>query len=133
MRAFVFLATAISVIGVASSVRAQEARPDPPVLKEITAEFPKAEKLEARVLTATVQPGATSPWHTHSAPVAVYVLEGTFTLEFEGRDAVSKKQGEALLEPVNVKVRAANHGQVPAKVVIFQISDPAQPFLQPTK
>src|SRR5438552_13565957 len=98
----------VSLAGAASG---QEARPDPPVLRESSRDFPKDDQLEARVLTATVQPGATSPWHTHPAPVAVYVIEGTITLEFDGREPVTKKAGEALLEPANVKVRAANHGQ----------------------
>jgi quercetin dioxygenase-like cupin family protein len=128
------LALALSMCSAAlpASVRAQEARPDPPALKQTTTEFPKAEKLEARVLSATLPPGATSPWHTHSAPVAVYVVDGTFTLEFDGREAISKKAGEALLEPINVKVRPANRGQTPAKVVIFQVSEPEQPFMHTT-
>ena len=57
--------------------------------------------------------------------------EVTVTLEFEGREPVSKKAGEALLEPINVKVRAANHGQTPTRVVIFQVSPPSAPFLTP--
>jgi hypothetical protein len=42
---------------------------------------------------------------------------------------MAKKAGEALLEPINVKVRAANHSGAPVKVVIFQVSDPEQPFM----
>ena len=130
MKAYVASAWGIIALGLVSSVSgAQEARPNPPVLKEISSEFPKADKLEARVLTATLQPGVTSPWHTHSAPVAVYVMEGTFTLEQDGKPPISKSAGEALLESTGVKVRAANHGQTPAKVVIFQLSEPAKPFM----
>jgi quercetin dioxygenase-like cupin family protein len=112
-----------------ATLMAQEARPEPPVLKQITTEYPKADKLETRVMTATLAPGSTSPWHTHASPVAVYVIDGTFTLEFDGRDAIAKKAGEALLEPVNVKVRAANRSDAPVKVVIFQVSEPQQPFM----
>ncbi len=65
--------------------------------------------------------------------MVVYVVEGTITLEFDGREPVSKKAGEALLEPINVKVRAANKGQTPTRVVIFQVSPPKAPFLTPTK
>jgi quercetin dioxygenase-like cupin family protein len=129
----VAIAVAILSASLLGDVSGQEARPDPPVLAELSREFPKDDQLEARVLTATLQPGSTSPWHTHSAPVVVYVMEGTITLEFDGREPVSKKAGEALLEPINVKVRAANHGQTPARVVIFQVSPPKTPFLTPTK
>jgi quercetin dioxygenase-like cupin family protein len=123
-------ALSVSLVGIASG---QQARPDPPVLTELSSEFPKDDQLEARVLTATLQPGSTSPWHTHSAPVVVYVIEGTITLEFDGREPISKKAGEALLEPINVKLRAANNGQTPTRVVIFQVSPPKAPFLTPTK
>lgn len=112
---------------------AQDARPDAPLLKETTTEFPKADKLEARVMTATLQPGSTSLWHTHAAPVIVYVLDGEFTLELDGRPAITKKAGEAMLEPINVKMRAANRSKAPAKVLIVQVSDPDQPFLHPSK
>ena len=107
------------------------AKPNPPVLKEATMEFPKGEKLEYRVMTATLQPGTTSPWHTHAAPVAVYVQDGTFTLEKQEGEPQSIKAGEALLEPINVKVRAANTGAAPTTVVIFQVSNLTEPFLKP--
>jgi quercetin dioxygenase-like cupin family protein len=128
MRALLLLA-ASCWLGAPAGLAAQEARPDAPALKQITTEYPKGDKLEARVMTATLAPGSTSPWHTHGSPVAVYVMEGTFTLEFDGREAISKQAGEALLEPINVKVRAANRSNAPAKVVIFQVSEPEQPFM----
>jgi quercetin dioxygenase-like cupin family protein len=109
------------------------AKPNPPVLKEVTTEFPKGEQLEYRVLTATLEPGTFSPWHTHLAPVAVYVVSGTFTLEIDGGQSKALSAGEGLLEPINVKVRAANHGNEPAEVVIFQVSEAQDPFLVPTK
>jgi quercetin dioxygenase-like cupin family protein len=127
MRALPFIVSLS--LALPGGLAAQEARPEPPVLKQITTEFPKGERHEARVMTATLAAGSTSPWHTHSAPVAVYVVEGTFTLELEGRDPIAKKAGEALLEPINVKVRAANRSGAPVKVVIFQVSDPEQPFM----
>ena len=124
---------AVLLAGMGAAVAQQEtARPDPPVLKQVTGEFPKADQLEARVMTATVQPGTVSPWHTHTAPVTVYVLEGTFTLEVENRDPITVKAGQALLEPINVKMRAANRDPAQAtKVVIFQVSKPEDPFLHP--
>jgi len=130
----VLIVSAVLLAGVGSAGAQQEtARPDPPALKQITTEFPKADRLEARVLTATILPGTVSPWHTHAAPVAVYVIEGVFTLELENRDPVTLKAGQALLEPINVKMRAANRDAAqPAKVVIFQVSRPEDPFLHPS-
>jgi len=122
-----------AMIGPAFSQETSTAKPNPPVLKETTTDFPKGDELEYRVLTATVEPGTFSPWHTHSTPVAVYVVSGTFTLEIEGQDSKSITAGESLLEGVGVKVRAANHGSEPASVVIFQVSGPEAPFMTPTK
>ena len=41
------------------------AKPEAPVVKQVTAGFPKGDRLEARIMTATIQLGMTSPWHTH--------------------------------------------------------------------
>ena len=130
------LGVSVLVAGVAFGFQALAqdgtAKPEPPVLKQITTEFPKGDKLEARIMTATLQPGMTSPWHTHPSPVAVYVTEGTFTLEMKGRDPVVLKAGQGMLEPINVEMRAANRGTEVVKVVIFQVSDPTAPFMHPT-
>ena len=53
------------------------------LLKEVVQGMPKGDKQEVRVLTATIQPGGKTPFHTHRFPVTVYVLEGTFTLDGE--------------------------------------------------
>jgi len=42
-------------------------------------------------------PGDRTPFHTHRFPVTVYVLEGTFTLELEGRGTVIVKAGKRWL------------------------------------
>ena len=100
------------------------------LLKEVVQGMPRGEKQEVRVLTATIQPGGKTPFHTHRFPVTVYVLEGTFTLELEGRPAVLVKAGESFVEPPNVKMTGYNrHQSVPMKVVIFYVSDPDTPFL----
>ena len=100
------------------------------LLKEVVQGMPKGDKQEVRVLTATIQPGGKTPFHTHRFPVTVYVLEGTFTLELEGRSPVIVKAGESFVEPPNVKMTGYNkHQSEPMKVVIFYVSDPDTPFL----
>ena len=76
-----------------------------------------------------LQPGATSPWHAHPAPVVVFVPEGIFSLELKDKKTVRRKAREALLEPVDEVMRAANHGHAPAKMVILQVSPPKAAFL----
>lgn len=63
------------------------AKPDL-LVREIVQGMPKSERQEVRVLTATLKPGDKTPFHTHRFPVTVYILEGAFTLEKEGREPV---------------------------------------------
>lgn len=60
------------------------------------------------------------------------MLEGTFTLELEGRAPVTVKAGEAYVEPPDVKMTGHNRSAAePLKVVVFYVSDPDTPFLDP--
>lgn len=102
------------------------------LLQEVVRGMPKTESQEVRVLTASFKPGDRTTFHTHQFPVAVYVLEGTFTLELEGRDPVTLKPGQAYLEPPNVKMTGFNRSTTePLRVVIFYVSEPGAPFLHP--
>jgi len=83
-----------------------------------------------RVLTAQFKPGDKTLFHTHRFPVTVYVLEGTFTLELEGRATITVKAGQAMVEPPNVKMTGYNRSTTePLRVVIFYTSDSNTPFL----
>lgn len=105
------------------------ARPDM-VLKETVAGMPRGEKQEIHVMTASFKPGDRTVFHTHRFPVTVYVLEGTFTLELEGRAPISITAGQSMVEPPNVKMTGYNRSATePLKVVIFYVGDPGTPFL----
>ena len=132
MSKLIVTVTALLIV-LASPAASQEGTAKPePILKELSKEFPKADELEARVLTATLAPGMSSPWHTHAAPVIVYVLEGTLTLEMDS-GTKSLEAGQALLEPISTRMRAVNSSDKTAKVLIVQISDPKEPFMAPTQ
>ena len=127
------LALVALLISLPSMAQGQStAKPPPPLLREIVQGMPKGERQEVRVLTATVKPGDKTPFHTHRFPVTVYVLEGEFTLEMEGRAAVTAKAGQAMVEPPQVKMTGYNRSSTePLRVVIFYVSDPDTPFLDP--
>jgi quercetin dioxygenase-like cupin family protein len=62
--------------------------------------------------------------------VTGYVLEGAFTLEVEGREPVTVRAGEAMVEPPHVKMTGYNRSTTePIKLVIFYVSEPDTPFL----
>jgi quercetin dioxygenase-like cupin family protein len=102
------------------------------LLREIVQGMPKGERQEVRLLTASFQPRDRTLFHTHRFPVTVYVLEGAFTLEMEGRAPVTVKAGQAMVEPPHVKMTGYNRSNTePLRVLIFYVSDPGTPFLDP--
>jgi hypothetical protein len=67
------------------------------LLREIVQGMPKGEGQEVRVLIASFKPGDKTVFHTHRFPVTVYILEGAFTLEMEGREPVhgARRSGDS--------------------------------------
>ena len=104
------------------------AKPDL-VLQQVVEGLPKDDKQTVRVLTASFKPGDKTVHHTHRFPVTVYVLEGAFTLELEGRPPLTVKAGEAMVEPPNMAMTGYNRSTETTKVVIFYVSTNDTPFL----
>ncbi len=136
MRRLLAASLTVASLAVPFASAAQEkvlAKPPSPLLKEIVQGMPKGEKQEVRVIVATLEPGEATPSHTHRFPVTVYILAGTFTLEREGGAPVTLTTGQSMVEPPNVKLTGYNRGTDPMKAVIFYVSDPDTPFLDPTR
>jgi quercetin dioxygenase-like cupin family protein len=128
-------ATVVTIVAsaIASGDAMGQARPEP-TLREIVTGMPRGERQEVRVLTATIKPGDKTPFHTHRFPVTVYMLEGAFTLEMEGKPPVTIKAGQAMVEPPNVKMTGHNRSATdPIRLVIFYVSDPDTPFFDPVQ
>ncbi len=126
------LALAALVISLPSMAQEQGTARPQLLLREIVQGLPTGERQEVRVLTASVKPGDKTVFHTHRFPVTVYILEGAFTLEKEGREPVTVKAGQAMVEPPHVKMTGYNRSSTePLRVVIFYVSDPDTPFLDP--
>ena len=127
MRSLLILALTLFVLPAA----AQPARPDL-LLRESVTGMPRGNTQEVQVLTATIAPGQSTVFHTHAFPVTVYVLEGTFTLELQGRETMVVRAGQAMIEPPNVPMTGHNRSATErARVVIFFVADPGTPFLHP--
>jgi len=126
-----FAASLVSLVATA-----QERRVVKPelLLSKIVQGMPKGESQQVRVLTATFQPGDKTLFHTHRFPVTIYVLEGAFTLEMEGRMPVTVRAGEPMVMPSQVKMTGYNRSSTePLRLVIFSVSDPDTPFLDPVR
>jgi quercetin dioxygenase-like cupin family protein len=104
------------------------------LLQEIVSGMPQGERQEVRVLTATLKPGDKTVFHTHRFSVIIYVLEGAFTLEMEGREPITVKAGETMVEPPNVKMTGYNRSSTdPLRGLMIYVSDPDRPFLDPVR
>jgi quercetin dioxygenase-like cupin family protein len=121
---------AAAILGLPGGVHADGVAKPQLVLKETVAAMPSAPSQEVRVFTAMFKPGDRTVSHTHRFPVTVYVLEGAFTLELEGREPIVVRAGHALVEPPLVKMTGYNRSATEStRVVVFYVSDVATPFL----
>jgi quercetin dioxygenase-like cupin family protein len=130
MRRALIVSAGFAALAIGPPSMAQQ--PPPPVLREIVQGMPTAERQEVRVITATLKPGEKTPFHSHRFPVTFYVLEGAITLEMEGRAPITVGAGQAMVEPPRVKMTGYNRSSTETmRVVIFYVSDPDTPFLDP--
>ncbi len=133
MRARLALSTTLS-LGLATAALAADhgahgiAKPNL-VLQQVVEGLPTDARQSVRVMTASFQPGDKTVYHTHRFPVTVYVLEGAFTLELEGKPPLTVKAGEALVEPPKVAMTGYNRTGAETKVIIFYVSTVDTPFL----
>lgn len=130
LSAAVTIGAMLTATAVPAAAQHDMARPDQ-LLREIVVGMPRSERQELRVFTATIRPGQATAFHTHRFPVTVYVLAGAFTLEMEGREPVTVPVGGAMVEPPNVRMTGFNRGSENTRVVVFYVSDPDTPFLDP--
>ena len=126
------LAFAVLLIGSLATAQEQGVIKPQLLLKEIVQGMPKGERQEVRVLTASFQRGDKTMFHTHRFPVTVYVLEGTLTWQMEGRKPVTVNAGQAMVMPPHVKMTGYNRSSAESlRMVIFSVSDPNTPYLDP--
>ena len=122
----------LAILGTpAHAQQAGFAKPDL-VMQQIVEGLPKDDRQAVRVLTATFKPGDKTVYHSHRFPVTVYVLEGAFSLALEDRPTLMVKAGEAMVEPPHVAMTGSNPSATEmTRVVIFYVSSPDTPFLDP--
>jgi quercetin dioxygenase-like cupin family protein len=93
------LALAILLISLTATAQEQGVVKPQLLFSEIVQGMPKGEQQEVRVLAASFQPGDKTLFHTHRFPVTVYVLEGAFTMQMEGREPATVKSDQVTMMP----------------------------------
>ena len=132
MKAAVKLSIVLGTALICQSGLAQELAKPNLVHREVVQGMPRGERQEIQVLTATIAPGQSTIFHTHFFPVTVYMLEGIFTLEMEGREPVTVRAGQSMVEPPNVRMTGFNRNATETiRLVIFYVAEPGTPFLNP--
>ena len=58
----------------------------------------------------------------------VYVLEGSFTIDEQGKERQTFRQGELYKEPIGLPMQALNlNAAEPLKLVVFQVTPKGEP------
>ena len=76
---------------------------------------------QVTVMAVDIAPGAITGWHSHPMPVYAYVMAGQLTVDFEGGKTAEFREGDAIIEVVNLRHNGTNHGKVPVKLVVFYL------------
>jgi quercetin dioxygenase-like cupin family protein len=82
---------------------------------------------------AEISAGSESGRHTHPGEEFGYVLEGTLTIEFDGKPSVTKKTGEGFSIPPGTIHNAKNLGKGVTKVLATYIIEKGKPAATPAK
>ncbi len=102
------------------------------LIDQIVTGMPVTSSQQVRVLTATFAPNQRTVFHTHRFPVTVYILDGKFGLDIEGQAPVRHAAGTTFVEPPDAKMTGYNtSADKPLSAIIFYVSDPDTPFLDP--
>ena len=76
-------------------------------------------------------PGWVGDWHRHPYPRFHYILEGTFTVEYETGETKSFSAGSLSVEPINVWHRPKNIGSIPAKWLFIDSAEAGKANVTP--
>jgi len=68
--------------------------------------------------------------HYHSGPVTVYVLEGVFTIDEDGKPRRTVRAGAIYEEPVGTPMQARNlSADDPTLILVVQVTKPGEPMM----
>ena len=91
---------------------------------------PGREMVQVRV---EVDPGVALPTHTHPGEEIVYILEGTWEYQVEGKGAMTLHAGDVAFVPSGTKHGAKNIGSGKGAAVATYIVEKGKPLVVPAK
>ena len=97
-------------------------------------DLPGVEGKEAVVFIAEIPPGMATGKHRHPGNEMIYVLEGSYVLEVDGKGPLPLKAGDARHAPPGEVHEAKTFGSTtPSKVLVFLLAEKGQPLAIPVK
>ena len=88
---------------------------------------------QAVQVLAIVGPGAREGKHTHPGTLVGYVLEGTLTLEREGKPTASYNAGDSFVIEAGTVHEGINNGKVPYKAITTFVVEKGKPLTTQVK
>jgi len=126
---------AVSILTVASALALHLASAQQPGVKRTELQrhdlsTPGREMVQVRV---EVDPGVALPVHTHPGEEVVYILDGTWEYQIEGKDTMTLKGGGVAFVPAGTKHSAKNVGSGKGSAVATYIVEKGKPLVVPVK
>jgi len=115
----------VSVLA-AAAVQAQPSGIKRTDLQRHDLSVPGREAVQVRV---DLEPGVAFGNHTHHGEEIIYVLEGTFEYQVEGKPPVTLKAGDVLFIPAGAVHAAKNVGNVTASELATYIVEKGKPLV----
>ena len=79
--------------------------------------YPAGSPAEVTIAIVTLEPGASTGWHTHAVPLAAYLLEGELVVTYEGHGERTYRAGDALVEAMGTVHDGRNLGQETVRIL----------------
>jgi quercetin dioxygenase-like cupin family protein len=133
MKASRIIAVTILAVGCASALHlalAQQPGVKRTELQRHDLSVPGREMVQVRV---EVDPGVALPVHTHPGEEIVYILEGTWEYQIEGKAMMTLKAGDVAFVPPGTKHSAKNVGSGKGAAVATYIVEKGKQLVVPVK
>lgn len=125
----------VSILAIASAFAVHLASAQQPGVKRTELQrhdlsVPGREMVQVRV---EVDPGVALPVHTHPGEEIVYILEGTWEYQVEGKDMMTLKAGDVAFVPAGTRHSAKNVGGGKGAAVATYVVEKGKPLVVPVK
>jgi quercetin dioxygenase-like cupin family protein len=130
--AFVLFVSLAAAAGVGAAADRLAFAQQPGIKRTILlrADEPGSQTHEAVMGIAEIAPGAMAGKHRHPGIEIGYILEGSVTLEHEGKPAKQLKAGDAFENEPGVH-NAKNTGKTPVKILAVYLVEKGKPIAEP--